>query len=589
MAFGLWLRADVFRFEFSLDDYAQLAMLEGRYPAPRSKLDLYTFSNGTRADVQAVVDYGFYPWFTHPQLRLSMLRPLASALSWLDLRLFGHAALAYHLHSALWWCALLGLLAAGFRGLFGARAALLALLLFTVDESHSVALGWISNRNALISLACTLAALHAYRRFREQAAPRAAFVACGLFCVALGAGEYALCLAAYAFAYEACEARGQFPSRLRGLALWAVPGLVYLAARSLGGFGAYGSDMYLDPLRDLGFFLRHGLVRLPVLCGDIVWGLPSDWWTFGLSGWTQGLIALGLLPPSVLAPDTARALQAGIGAVGGLLAVLLAIAAVRGADDEPTRRRAATLALGAGLSLLPLLAGFPTTRALLAPSIGYWLVLSLLITRLFRPGKQPFRARAAQLTAAILGVLQLSYGASAAHGAARDLACDADLVREVALRAELTEGQRVVLLNAGHPGIPIYLGLIRSQYGRPAPASHWTLNPSFLPYWLTRSDARTLELEPIGGSLLTGLFERVFRTAEAGVRVGQEFSLPGLKLRVLAVSGGGISRLRAEFDRPLEDPRWSFLIAGPRGMERYVPPAIGQRVFVPPPLPPSLR
>jgi hypothetical protein len=589
VAFGLWLRADVFRFEFSLDDYAQLAMLEGRYPAARSPFDLYTFSNGTRADVQAVADYGFYPWFAHPQLRLSMLRPLASALSWLDLSLFGHAALGYHVHSALWWCALLGLLAAGLRRLFGARAALLALLLFTVDESHSVALGWIANRNALISIACTLGALRAYRLFRETGSRRAAWIGCGLFCLALSAGEYALCLAAYAFAYEAFEARDNLRARLRGLSLWAAPGLSYLAVRSLGGFGAYGSDMYLDPLRDLGFFLRHGLIRLPVLCGDIVWGLPSEWWTFGLSGWTLGLIGLGVLPQAALAPETARALQAGIGALGGLLALLLVIAAVRGADTDSERRRAATLAAGAGLSLLPLLAGFPSTRALLAPSIGYWLLLALLITRLFARRPQPWSARLAQLMAAGLGLLQLSYGASAAHSAARDLANDANLVRDVALRAELPAGQRAVLLNAGHPGLPIYLGLIRSQYGLPTPASHWTLNPGFFPYWLTRSDARTLELEPIGGSLLTGLFERVFRSAEARVSVGQEFVLPGLSLRVLAVGDGGIRRLRAEFDRPLEDPKWSFLIAGPQGLLRWVPPAVGQRVFVPPPLPPSVR
>jgi hypothetical protein len=587
LAFGLWLRADVFRYEFSLDDYAQLAMLEGRYPAPRSVFDLYTFSNGSREDVQAIVQHGFYPWFAHPALRLSMLRPLACALTALDHAVFHNHALGYHLHSALWWCAALLLLAWSLRGLFGERIALFALALFTVDESHSVALGWIVNRNALMSVAFSLGALSAYRAFRETGSRRAAWLTAGLFSVALAAGEYALCIAAYALAYELIEVRSAWVPRLRALTLWAAPAFAYLLCRSLGGFGAYGSDMYLDPTRDFGFFLRHGLVRLPVLLGDVVWGLPSEWWTFGLSGWTQSLVGLGLLPASTLAPEPARALQASLGAVGGLIAAGLVFAAVRGAGSDAERRRVAWLAAGGGVSLLPLLAGFPSTRALLSPLIGYSALLAVLAAQALRRGPHGVLARTAHVAAALLCCLQLWIGTREAASTARNLAIDANLVRDVALNAEVDEArlssQRAVLLNSAHPGVPIYFSLARGQYGRSVPQSSWTLNPSFSPFWLTRTNDRTLELDILGGSLLTGLFERVFRTHEATVRTGQRFELRGLTVTALATREGGISRLRAEFDTRLEDPSLCFLISSATGLSRYTLPAVGERVLIPGP------
>lgn len=590
IAFGLWLRADTFRFEFSLDDYAQIAMLEGRYPAPRGSLDLYTFSNGSPEDVGAMVQSGFYPWFAHPALRLSMLRPLASALTGFDHAIFGHRALGYHLHSALWWCGMLAVIAACLRSWFGDAIALFALLLFSVDESHSVTLGWIVNRTALISILVSLLALAAYRKFRGTGSLRAAWLCAGLFSVALAAGEYALCIAAYTFAYELFEVESAWPNRLRALALWAAPAFVFLLCRSLGGYGAYGSDMYLDPTRDLGFFMRHGLVRLPVLIGDLVWGLPSEYWTFGLSRWTLRFLPYGL-PASFLAPEPARALQAWLGAIAAAILVWLSLAAIRGAGSPTERRRVAWLAAGGGMALLPLLAGFPTTRALLSPLIGYCALLAVLMAQALRPGPHGKAARTAQLAAAILCVVQLWVGTRESADAARSLAKDANLVRDVALGAEVDLAklptQRAVLLNAGHPGVPIYFSLARALYGRATPMSAWTLNPSFLPVWLTRLGDRTLELEVVHGSLLTGLFERVFRTHEAVVVPGQRFVLDGLTLTAVQTRYGGITRLRADFDRPLEDPSWCFLISSTTGLSRYVVPAIGERVMVPAPTYPA--
>src|SRR5262245_3851306 len=103
VAGALYLRRDALRVGFTVDDYAQLAMMRGVYPVPRSPLSLFTFSDGSAGEVRALRDSGFYPFWSRSDLRISMCRPLSSALMWLDLALFGLHAEGYQAHSLLWW------------------------------------------------------------------------------------------------------------------------------------------------------------------------------------------------------------------------------------------------------------------------------------------------------------------------------------------------------------------------------------------------------------------------------------------------------------------------------------------------------
>src|SRR5215831_12568913 len=66
------------------DDFAQRAMLRGTYPVHRNPLDLYNFADGTTGDTQALMNGGSLPWWSHPHVKYAMLRPLSSALLWLD-------------------------------------------------------------------------------------------------------------------------------------------------------------------------------------------------------------------------------------------------------------------------------------------------------------------------------------------------------------------------------------------------------------------------------------------------------------------------------------------------------------------------
>ena len=75
---GVGLRLPSIWVGFGMDDFAQLAMLGHVYPVERAPADLFTFSDGSRAEVQRLMDRGSLAWWSHPELRLSALRPTCS-------------------------------------------------------------------------------------------------------------------------------------------------------------------------------------------------------------------------------------------------------------------------------------------------------------------------------------------------------------------------------------------------------------------------------------------------------------------------------------------------------------------------------
>jgi hypothetical protein len=593
-ALGIGLRQFVFRYEFTADDYAQLAMMEGIYPVPRAPLSLFTFSDGSEREVRALAHDGFYPWFTHERLGLSMMRPLSSALMWVDHALFGRAALGYHLHSAVWWVGLLGVFAVFLRRFFELRMTVLALALFALDEVHGVMLGWIANRNAIVSTLLSLLALSSYVARRERRIASAGWLACVLFALALGAGEYALCLFCFFLAYELIAARDAPGARVRALLPLALLALSFLALRSAFGFGAIGSDMYLDPLRAPGFFVRHAPQRLPVLVGDLMLAIRADWWVFG-SPWLPDLIRAGVLDARwYVDAERWRVLQSSVGCGALVLAVAIAVAVfakpnAHDAHAGPRRRHAAWIVLGAFLSLFALLPTFPSTRSLVAPLIGWSVLMALVAERalatLTRASGSRLLARISALAGLGFVVLHLAYDVWCAPIDAEVLARNSTRAANIALAAEVDDArlpqQRVIMLQSVDQGTTIYFSLVRKLHGLHGPEAHWTLSPSVLPYVLTRTGLASLEIELPVGELLTSTYESIFRTLEEPVTVGQSFAWGGLLVTVRETRNGGVSRVLFAFDRPLEDRMFVFLISSARGLVPFRLPPVGGRVEIP--------
>lgn len=80
-----------------MDDFAQVAMLDGAYPVERAPWDLFSFTKGEAENV-ALMSRGSLPWWSDPQLRLTALRPLASLLLSFDRAVFDSVPWAMHAH-----------------------------------------------------------------------------------------------------------------------------------------------------------------------------------------------------------------------------------------------------------------------------------------------------------------------------------------------------------------------------------------------------------------------------------------------------------------------------------------------------------
>ncbi|MDH5675595.1 MAG: hypothetical protein OEZ06_25960 [Myxococcales bacterium] len=563
------LRLAVVGGSFTVDDYAQLTMMRGQYPVPRGALELFTFSDGSPQEVEALTEAGFFPWWRHPELKLAMFRPLSSALMQLDLALFGDRALYYHLHSMLWWIG--ALIAAGLllRRLLPGGAWILAFAFFCADEAHATALGWIANRNELVSSALALTAFYLHLRHREDGLAAGRWLVPLLFALSLLAGEYALCYLGYFVAFELWAER-PWSERLRGL--WPV-GLMsgaYLATRQLLGYGSRGSSMYLDPsARPLDFALGS-LERFPVQVGDLLLGLQADGYSYG-SPWAH---ALGL----DLQGWQRLQLSAGVAATAMWVALLGL--ALRG---DNASRAAQSLGLGAVLSMIPSLAATPSSRTLVPPLLGVTALLALCALWLWR------RRGVSRLAVLAIVVLHLGLAIWSTRILTAGAALVSRQVQRSILRAPLDPAtvaqQDVFLLGVADLTTTIYLPLVRRFHGLAAPRSCHLMTASWGAHELRRVAADSLELRRLNAVATPGdLYARVFNDGEP---------LPGLHGRagpmwaeVVQVDAGVPTAMRFRFARPLDDPSFLFLLQTAAGLQRFSMPAVGRALILPPPLPP---
>src|SRR5687767_6775995 len=127
LLFAVAATAPSWRGGFLADDHIHLAAVEGWSPMQAGS-NLYAFVSGDPAQVAGMIRDNLLPWFAAPDLKLSFWRPLTSALFQLDHHLWGRHALPYHLHTVLWYAALLLAVTALFRRVLPGPLAVLAVV-----------------------------------------------------------------------------------------------------------------------------------------------------------------------------------------------------------------------------------------------------------------------------------------------------------------------------------------------------------------------------------------------------------------------------------------------------------------------------
>jgi hypothetical protein len=361
---------------------------------------------------------------------------------------------------------------------------------------------------------------------------------------------------AYVPAYELVNGREPLARRMRAMVPLALLGLVYIFVYKSLGYGVFGSAIYVDPTRSPLTFLKVAPGRALALSGGALLGFPADLW-FMRPSTRPWLVAGGLLAIALIT-GLLRSLWRGLG--------------------EGERITAKALLLGGALALVPVLAAFPSTRLLLAPSLGIDGAVALMLAQVWahRPRLRDWRTLGAGwflLAHAISPVLVWplsSLGLS-------QLAKQGEQMAEASELDDTRVGhQAVIVLVAPDATIANYMPSIRAVHGHPLPREWHVLSLAPYDHRFTRTGPSSLELEVLDGQMLTTTFEGLFRDQLHRLIAGDVTAVSGMRARVLEAGTEGPVRVAFDFDRPLDDPSLQIMVWEDGRLRRRAPPPVGQ-------------
>ena len=347
--------------------------------------------------------------------------------------------------------------------------------------------------------------------------------------------EVGLGAIAYLIAYELTVAPGTWKQRALALTPLAILGVAYIAIYKLSGSGAYGSEMYIDPLRDPVRFLTLGVPKSFALIGAQFLATTADLWLVYVPA-RPVLVAFGVVT---------------------LIFMIVLVRRVWPKLEDGERRGLKWLTVGSALSLVPVLATFPLNRLLLMPSIGGSALLAAVLWHGFKATDDQFlRYGARVLFFTTVVVAALSW-----PSAAYVLNLGASEQKRAAMETELSDeviSGRVFVFVAPDPMASLYVPLIRVWHGKPASKQFVTFSFAPWKHRLTRVSANVFELEVVDGRLLETVFEQLMRSSQFPMPVGTKVQLNGADVTVLSLSEGLPNRLSIHFDE--EPERGSYTL-----------------------------
>jgi hypothetical protein len=556
---GVVLHLPALALGFYADDYLHQFALSGELPMKPWAL----FDFGEVADWEEFGSPGSFPWWTSPDWKARFFRPLASLSMWLDHTVYGARPLGYHVTSLALYALLIVLVHALYRALgLSARLSQGALLLFVCSTESALPVSWIANRNSLLAVLFTVAAVCAIARHRIWGRRSATLLA--LACATLAAlskesGAAAFLLVA---AFLIRERVSSTELTERRWALSAAIGACTLAAlhAAVIVFGDYGTNslFYSMPWKEPLAYLERLTLLLaasgPALTSPlstdlmtllpqikVTFALASAPFTLGLAGWTWR--------------------------------------SVRGAPA------AGFFALWILFTLLPQAAAQISDRLLFGPSVGSSALLAMLIASAFRVSRT--MKTPAQVAAAFLLLIAgpLSGVILPAHiGVVVAMAND---IRKTALTADVGPpelGHReVFILQAQNAFIPF---TIHTTWGFESDDHDLTfrlIQAGKRGFLWTREDDRTVTFEVLGErAFLDDPFEYLYRSDDFDASPGTAWDAGLFTVESVRADEHGLRTIRVRFERSLDTPAYRFLIYRDERLTAIAPPAVGETLRIEP-------
>jgi hypothetical protein len=522
------------------DDFPHQLVLEGWSAGDARPWSLYDFGSAPRPGDQAY-ELGIFPWWTSEDWSVRFFRPLTSLSIALDQRLYGHFELGYHLTSLALFVAVLALARGLYRALGLDRpTALLALLVFGLEDSSAIPVGWTANRNSLLELLFQLAsALLVLRSHR----PLAVATQAGALLLALLAalskesGVSAFALVALATLWRA---RIDAPPAPRRRALLAASiaiacALAYVAALGGAGFGA-----------------RSGFYPVP-------WSSTAE-----LAAWTRRALLLLAASPAALcspltldlcflAPRIAWFYVPALIVASALLAAVLRASLAR----DP---RVPFLCAWWLVALLPQAGAAPSDRLLFNSAFAASGLIAFALTGPAPAWTQPFR-RLLATSVTVLSAAALVLVQSSVLTLGRE-ARSAVLEAELPLLVDSPAGRDVLVLQAPN-GLaalsPVATWVWHHPEEPPGATRFWVLQAGPRAVEWRVVDARTFELQSLDEPFAARPFESVYLAPGDRAEAGRVWRTALFTVEALAVEAGFARTVRVSCERELGDPGMAFL------------------------------
>jgi hypothetical protein len=527
-------------------------------------------------NLQQLKAYGALPWWTSDSLRVAFWRPVASFTHWVDYRLFPTSIALMHLHSILWFAAVVFAVSILYRRIgelritdcglrirhagFGPQceiqnpqwmAGLAALMYLLADCSYFPTM-WLANRNALISLFFGILAVILHDRHRTAGGWLNFTGALACLLLSLFSAEAGIATGAYLFAYEIVLRRERWTRRLGASAPFVAVTLGWRLVYSVLGYGAAGGGFYIDPVREPLRYALAVLDRLPFLLAGQWTSLPPEFCGM-LSGAAKQVLWAALLALTV-----------------GLPVVLWPLLR--------ENRRARFWLVGMYASAVPICATVPMSRALVFVAVGaFGLIAELAGNWRQIAGWTPGCGwRRVLVSGLVIGALATHLPWAAVRRAMAP-SVTARLERRMNKTMAMGllwwwRGEDLVLVNAPNPAAFLYDPFRNVYNGRLLPGAVRLLAPGFGALEVARTQPQRLVVRALARSLLDcpsyeGLHFVLFYRALCDVRgagqpmqAGQRIVLPRMTVEVLRVDECGLPVEAAfDFSAALEDPSLQWI------------------------------
>ena len=521
------------------DDLFHYALLNGAasFPQPDDISLFHLFSFITEDPIRRaqLQDMSIMSWWISPSFSWNFWRPVAELSHYIDYVWLTDYPWLMHLHSILYFLAIVLLVYRVSLLLFSQpRIALLITALYALSATHGMTVAWLCNRNALLAMLFMLLSLHSYIRYQHghnQSLSNRHYLLSVLFLMpALLSGELALSLGGFLFAYCLCFKSQSFIAALLRLTPHLAIVIIWYAIYSSAGFGAHGNTLfYINPGEHPLSYLTLLIQRIPLISLALLSAMPAD--------------IIGNIPVATLP----------------LIAISLLIMALmyRLLRQSEYRKQALFFTVAGIIAIIPIACSPPQSRNLIAVSLCSAGLVALVIFELYRKlqaGQRTYRKPLLfliimHLIVSPLLLLPSSYipklFATAGEQRAQSFTVSSD--------------DRVIVFDADMMEMT-YLAANLFKQGLALPQRIWNLTGAGEDYRVKQVDDYTLRLTA-GQHFLSDSSLLVRNIAAEPFHSGDTIALNGLTLHIIAVNDAGYPTIfDARFDETLDNyiqMRWT--------------------------------